>query len=196
MPSLAQSPGTAPVIIRPESRDDAGPVRDVVLRAFGPGEEIVADLVEALRASTAHVPGLSFVATAPRPDGGDEVVGHVMLTRSWLDATERLVEVLVLSPLGVVPERQGTGVGRALVRHALDAADGAGWPLVFLEGDPGYYRRLGFVAGSGLGFLSPSDRIPPPAFQVFPLVGHEPWMRGRLVYADTFWALDCVGLRP
>jgi len=189
-------PPSPSVVVRPEVPDDAATVRDVVLRAFGPGEEVVADLVDTLRASSAHVPGLSFVATARRPDGTEEVVGHVMLTRSWLDAPDRLVEVLVLSPLGVVPERQRTGVGGALVRHALDAADAAGWPLVFLEGGPGYYPRHGFVAGGGLGFVAPSDRIPAHAFQVVPLSGHAPWMRGRLVYADAFWALDCVGLRP
>lgn len=194
MPSPAPPP--QPVHVRPEAPGDAAAVRDVTLQAFGPGEEVVADLVDALRASSAHVPGLSFVATVPRPDRTEEVVGHVLLTRSWLDSPERLVEVLVLSPLGVVPERQRAGVGGALVRHALDAADAAGWPLVFLEGDPGYYPRHGFVTGRSLGFLAPSDRIPGPAFQVVPLSAYARWMRGRLVYADPFWALDCVGLRP
>jgi putative acetyltransferase len=46
-----------------------------------------------------------------------------------------------------------------------------------------------------LGFRSPSLRIPPPAFQVARLPGYETWMTGTLVYSETFWALDCVGLR-
>ncbi|WP_454041612.1 GNAT family N-acetyltransferase [Cellulosimicrobium sp. Marseille-Q8652] len=188
-------PDVAPPEIRPEEPGDAALVRDVVLRAFGPGEEVVAELVDALRASSARLDAMSFLAWSD--DGtGAEPVGHVLLTRGWVDAPERLVEVLVLSPLGVVPERQGRGVGTALVRHALAAADAAGWPLLFLEGDPGYYVRHGFEPAGARGFAAPSDRIPAAAFQVVRLRADEPWMRGRLVYPDPFWALDCVGLRP
>src|SRR6476661_1907014 len=39
-------------------------------------------------------------------------------------------------------------------------------PLVFLEGDPAFYSRLGFVAAGPLGFIRPSARIPEPGFQV------------------------------
>ena len=63
--------------------------------------EVVPDLVDALRESWAWVDGLSMVAD----DDGD-VVGHVLLTKAILDAPERLVDVLVLSPLSVRPDRQ------------------------------------------------------------------------------------------
>lgn len=68
-------------------------------------------------------------------------------------------------------------------------------PLVFLEGDPAFYRRVGFVAGGPLGFRKPSLRIPDGAFQVVRLPAHEAWMTGTLVYAETFWRHDAVGLR-
>lgn len=42
---------------------------------------------------------------------------------------------------------------------------------------------------------SPSLRMPDAAFQVARLPAYEPWMTGTLVYSETFWALDCVGLR-
>jgi len=54
---------------------------------------------------------------------------------------------------------------------------------------------LGFVAASPLGFTAPSVRIPLPGFQVVVLPAYDPSMTGALVYADTFWAMDCVGLR-
>jgi putative acetyltransferase len=38
-------------------------------------------------------------------------------------------------------------------------------------------------------------RIPAAAFQVVLLPAWEPWMVGAFVYNDTFWTLDCVGLR-
>ena len=175
--------------IRPELSGDESAVRDAVLRAFD-GQERVAELADALRASAAWIDGLSFVAEC---DG--ELVGQVMLTRSLLDAPARLVDVLVLSPLGVVPEYQGRGIGSRLVQHALAAARERHEPPVFLEGDPDYYTRFGFEPGSGLGFRRPSLRIPEPAFLVRRLPSCQPWMTGTLVYAETFWQLDCVGLR-
>jgi len=42
-------------------------------------------------------------------------------------------------------------------------------PLVFLEGDPGYYSRFGFA---------PAGK-----------------MTGTLVYSQPFWSHDAVGLR-
>ena len=91
--------------------------------------------------------------------------------------------------------RQRHGIGTALVRAAIDAAAASGAPVLFLEGDPRYYGRHGFVPGAPLGFRKPSLRIPDAGFQVVVLPSHEPWMTGTLVYAWPFWALDCVGLR-
>ena len=123
------------------------------------------------------------------------VVGRVLLSQSWVDAPARLVEVLVLSPLAVAPEHQREGIGGRLVRHALREAERAGAPLVILEGSPRYYPRFGFEQASGHGFTAPSDRIPDAGFQVVRLRWYEPWMTGAVVYAEQFWAFDCVGLR-
>ncbi len=192
MTNPERPPAAPPVAIRrqrPDDPADLAVVVDITLRAFGPGEERVADLVAFLQASDAYA-GLSFIAER---DG--EAIGHAMLTRSWVDAPDRLVEVQVLSPLSVVPEHQRSGVGRALVTHAVRAADEAGAPAVFLEGDPAYYSRLGFERASARGFSRPSVRIPDAACQVVTLTAYRPWMTGALVYSDRFWAMDCVGLR-
>jgi putative acetyltransferase len=103
--------------------------------------------------------------------------------------------VYSLSPLGVHPSHQGRGIGTALLAHALQEADAAGVPLVFLEGSPKYYGARGFERASAEGFRAPSLRIPDPAFQVAKLSAYEPWMTGSFVYAQTFWDLDCVGIR-
>ncbi|MCX5213478.1 N-acetyltransferase [Kitasatospora sp. NBC_00240] len=175
--------------MRPESADDHLAVHALHTRAFG-DDGRVARLVAALRGAGAGPAPLSFVAVL---DG--TVVGHVLLSGCRLDAPRRIVDVLSLSPLGVLPEHQGRGVGTRLVRHALAAAEETGAPLVFLEGDPGYYRTRGFEPAVPAGFRSPSLRIPEPAFQVARLSAHEPWMTGTFVYSEAFWALDCVGLR-
>ena len=165
-------------------------MRSVVEEAFAAKGALVGELVDALRRSPDWIDGLSFVAVE---DG--RLVGHVMFTRSLLDAPRRLVDVLVLSPLSVRPHAQRRGIGSALVRHSLAEVTRRPEPLVFVEGDPAYYRRFGFVEARSLGFRRPSLRIPEAAFQVLPLDGHEPWMTGTLVYSRAFWDLDCVGLR-
>ena len=181
--------------LREELPGDREPVRNIHLRAFGdhgPAGHglVVASLVDALRETITPMNGLSLVA---EHDG--QIVGHVMFTRSLLDAPRRLVEVQVLSPLGVMPEHQRRGIGSSLVRHGLKALAEQATPLVFLEGDPRYYSRFGFEPGGGQGFRKPSLRIPDAAFQVIRLPEYEPWMTGTLVYAEPFWRHDCVGLR-
>ncbi|WP_206051569.1 GNAT family N-acetyltransferase [Nocardioides ferulae] len=182
------------VLVRPAQPADRTAVQRVILEAFG-AEGVTADeaprIVELVGALDAT--GHTQVSLVAEVDGA--VVGHTQLSRSWVDAREALVEVMVLAPLSVVPDRQRQGVGAALVAAALEAARSLASPAVFLEGDPAYYGRLGFVRASELGFARPSPRIPDPAFQVVVLPGHEPWMSGPLVYCDPFWALDCVGLR-
>jgi putative acetyltransferase len=176
------------VRVRPETDVDVPVVQEVVAAAFG-GDQVPA-LLDALRSSVAWL-GLSFVAELD-----DEVVGHVSYTRAWVDAPERVVEVLVLSPLSVRPDQQRRGVGGALVRASLDRLRDRDEPLVFLEGDPGYYRRLGWHPAREWGFTPPSVRIPDPAFQAVRLPAYDTGLTGALVYPDVFWRHDCVGLRP
>lgn len=176
--------------VRPEDPSDHSAVRAVHLAAFGDHGPVVAALVDDLRRSVRGDDGLSLVA-----HDAQEVVGHIMFTRSLLDAPRRLVDVQVLSPLAVRPSHQRRGIGAELVRAGLRTLERRGVPLVFLEGDPRTYEQLGFVSGADHGFRKPSLRIPDAAFQVIALRAHEACMTGTLVYADTFWRNDCVGLR-
>jgi len=176
-------------VVRQERAEDHEAVREVHTRAFGDSER-VPTLVDALRTAQTLLAPLSLVATV-----GERVVGHVMLSACWLDALPRLVDVLSLSPLGVLPEFQRQGIGTRLVAHALTETDSRGIPLVFLEGSPHYYGKRGFADAKKLGFRPPTLRYPPGAFQVAKLSSYEEWMTGTFVYSDVFWALDCVGLR-
>lgn len=178
------------VLVRPEEPEDVAAVQDLVAAAFV--DEPVADLLAALRGDTCWR-DLSFVAQVD-----DGLAGHVSYTRGWVDAPDRLVEALVLSPLSVHPGRQGTGTGSALVRQSLAALADRPEPLVFLEGDPAFYGRLGFVAAGRYGLTPPSARIPPTACQVHPLPAYDRLATpatGALVYPDVFWRFDAVGLR-
>ncbi len=173
----------------PEQAGDAEAVLAVHRQAFPTADNVVGLVVD-LRERFLPDHGLSLVA---REAG--EIVGHVLFTEALLDAPKRLLPVQVLSPLGVLPARQRRGVGSALVRRGLEILAERGVPMVFLEGAPSYYPRFGFLPGGEHGFRKPSLRIPDPAFQVALLPGFEPWMSGTLVYPETFWQHDAVGLR-
>lgn len=174
--------------LRPVTDGDRDAVARVVREAFGDEGQLVAELVTALEAADK-----ARHALVAEVDG--EVVGHVQLNHSWLDTRRQLVDVLVLSPLSVLPAHQGNGIGRELLAAAVGTARASGCPALFLEGDPGFYGRHGFEPASNRGFVRPSTRIPEPAFQVVVLPTHEDWMTGGLIYCEPFWALDCVGLR-
>jgi len=158
--------------------------------AFGTDGESVAALVRDLRRDPAAAPSLSLVAVA-----GGKLVGHVLFPAARLDAPDRLHSVRVLSPLGVLPEHQGTGTGAALVRRGLAELTARGERLVLLEGSPRYYARFGFRNAEALGIRPPSLRIPPWAFQVAVLRPDLPVPSGTLVYPQPFWVHDAVGLR-
>ena len=56
----------------------------------------------------------------------DMVVGHAMFTHCILDAPQRLVDVQVLSPVGVLPERQRQGIGSMLITTGLEMLNARG----------------------------------------------------------------------
>ena len=172
------------IIIEPETAVDRDAVRRVVARAFVHEPE-VSDLVEAIRASPEYRPELALVA---RTD--DLVAGFVMISGSaLLDGSTRHA-VHTLSPLAVDPDRQRLGIGSALVRAALAAAEAAGIGMVILEGSPRYYGRLGFRFAGDFGIdIDLPDWAPPEAAQVYPLSGYDPAVRGRVVYPPAFTEL-------
>jgi putative acetyltransferase len=110
-----------------------------------------------------------------------EVVGHVVCTRGHVAGRP----ALGLGPVSVLPDRQGTGVGSALMRAVLAAAEARGEALVALVGDPGYYRRFGFRPAADLGVLAP-DPTWGDYFQALPLTAWSADLRGEFRYAEPF----------
>jgi len=65
------------------------------------------------------------------------------------------LRALALAPLAVWPERQGQGIGSALVHAGLEQADRGAWDAVFVLGAPRFYERFGFSAEAAKGFSCP-----------------------------------------
>jgi putative acetyltransferase len=146
----------------------------------------VTDLLE-------HPAGQGGAAVVARD--GDVMQGFALLTIGTLDTFDGLVSVGVLGPLAVGPGHQRKGVGKSLVAEVERQARARELPVLFLEGDPAYYSRLGFLPAKPMGMRKPSIRIPDGAFQCITLDGYSESMTGTLVYPEPFWTHNCVGLR-
>ncbi|KRF36007.1 GNAT family N-acetyltransferase [Nocardioides sp. Soil805] len=178
--------------LRAATEDDHEGIDRVIRDAFGAedpaGGEKVGALWPDVRAS-GHVLA-EVVAVAE-----DRVVGHVGVSRCWIDARRTLVDAAMLSPLSTAPDAQGQGIGTALVTAAVRASEELGGPALLLEGSPAFYGRRGFSRGSTHGLEAPSRRTPDAAFQVVLHAGFEEWMAGRVVYPEVWWRHDSAGLR-
>lgn len=173
--------------VRPEQPVDREDVLRVIAAAFEDHGQEVADIWAAL----GHHKRAGLVV-----EQGGHVLGHVGLSRAWLDARPALVEVWVLSPLSVMPDRQGEGIGTALLAEAVETARASGVPVLFLEGSPFYYGARGFERADRRGFLPAAlERTPRAAFQCVCFDGLEDWMSGQLIYPDVWWSHGSAGLR-
>src|SRR5271155_4745950 len=114
-----------PLILEPETPDDAEAILRLNERVFGPGR--FARTAYRLRETTAADLSLSFVARV-----GTLLVGANAMTPIWIGETA----ALLLGPLIVEPVFRSRGI---------DAARAAGSRLVILVGDQSYYARMEFV---------------------------------------------------
>jgi len=109
-----------------------------------------------------------------------QVIGHVAVSPVAIsDGSEGWFG---LGPISVAPQRQGQGIGSALMRAALDALRGMGARGCVLLGEPDYYGRFGFRCEPGL--VLPG--VPPEYFQALPLQGAM--ARGTVTYSPAFEA--------
>ena len=153
-------------------------VRAVHLGAFPTAVE--ADLVEQLQRDGEVV--LSLVATEE-----ECVVGHVLISRMTAEGDGRAYRAVGLAPIAVLPERQRSGVGAQLIREAVTRLREQGEDLVFLVGEPNYYRRFGFDPATAAPFASPYAG---PYFMALALNDAALPATGRAEYAPAFADLE------
>ncbi|MXN63303.1 GNAT family N-acetyltransferase [Stappia sp. GBMRC 2046] len=150
-----------PFLVRLETPEDDPVIDTLHEEAFGPGR--FARTAFRLREGIAHDPRLSFVGMS-----GGQVAGSVRLTPIAIGSAK----ALLLGPLAVSPRFKNKGIGRALVRTALQAAKELGEAYVLLVGDAPYYGPLGFeqVAFGSITLPGPVD---PARVLVAPLAGGQ-----------------------
>jgi putative acetyltransferase len=110
--------------------------RDAFRRRYGSGDGEVA-IVTRLRTD-----GDVIVELVALENG--EVVGHAMFSRMTADPPQ--AQIAALGPVCVRIDRQGTGIGAAVIRAGMAACGEYAVAAVFVLGDPAYYGRFGFDA--------------------------------------------------
>jgi predicted N-acetyltransferase YhbS len=114
----------ADVVYMPEEPAHDPEIEAINEEAFGPGR--FARAAYKIREGGPHDLALSFVALCH-----DKVIASVRMTP--IAGGEG--RALLLGPLAVRPQHKGIGIGKELVRIALEAAEKAGWGVVILVGD-------------------------------------------------------------
>jgi putative acetyltransferase len=159
-------------MIRYARSSDHAAIATLVEAAFGRADE--ARLVDALRAG-----GDAMFELVAEEDGA--VAGHILFSRLYADRDELIA---ALAPVAVRPDRQGAGLGSALVRAGLESAREFGAWGVLVLGDPAYYGRFGFTAEAATQVAAPYKGLA--AFQALALedgVFDRPLLVG---YPDPF----------
>lgn len=127
------------------SRDIAGREQDLVdlfettFAASEGAEEgmLIGGLVRALLSGTPKDDIHVFTAR----DNGT-LIGGAIFSRLTYEDDPRTV--FILSPMAVLPEHQGQGVGQALLTYALSKLREGGVDVAITYGDPAFYGRVGF----------------------------------------------------
>ncbi len=142
--------------VRREREGDVRNIYNINRLAFGREDE--GRLVDRLRSEVR--PFISLVAE----DGGEEAVGHILFTPVTVGHSP--VRAAGLGPMAVLPERQGTGTGSALVREGLAVCADEEIGAVFVLGHPEYYLKFGFVHASARGIFWKSEEFAPYFFVI------------------------------
>ena len=163
------------LVIRPAEPEDHRRIAELVEQAFGQPDE--ARLVDMLRADGDVV--LELVAL-----NEGVLVGHILFSRLTLESGEERCDAVALAPVAVLPTRQRSGIGAALIETAHQMLRKQGERLCIVLGDPAYYGRFGYTHARAAGFASDYQCE---ALQA--LAWGEAPHEGRLVYAAAFEGL-------
>lgn len=166
------------VKVRAATAEDSDGIADLHRACFPTAAE--AELVAALTAA-----GDALISLVAEDDG--RIVGHALLSRVDAEADGKVVAAMALAPVAVGEDCRGQGIGEAVVHAGLRTAEARGADIVFVVGDPQYYRRFGFDTATAAPFRSAYSG---PHFQALVL---RPGFRlprdGTADYAPAFAAL-------
>jgi len=163
------------VIIRDETPVDLPTIARVITDAFATipySDHTEARIVDGLRQAGALT--VSLVAIEE-----DAVVGHVAFSPVTIGGEN--LGWFGLGPVSVRPDRQGQGIGQALVRAGMERIRALGASGSVVLGAPAYYVRFGYAVHPGLTYPGAAD---PSYFMGLSLAGETPC--GAVRYHPAF----------
>jgi predicted N-acetyltransferase YhbS len=101
----------------------------------------------------------------------ETALGCIAFTRLRYGGDPR--QVVLLSPVAVIPDAQRMGVGQALIAHGLNAMRRNGADIAVTYGDPQYYSKSGFAPVSVETIPAPQPLSMPFGWQAIALNRRE-----------------------
>lgn len=129
-----------------EQREVENLIRESFWNVYRPGclEHYV---MHCLRKDPAFIPELNFVMTAE-----GKLIGQCICMRAVIKADDgRVIPIMTLGPIGIHPDCQRQGYGKALLDHTLERATAMGFGAVCFEGNIQFYGKSGFRHASEFG---------------------------------------------
>lgn len=173
--------------IRSARPTDTQGIHDLYLSAFDDSEAATVSrlAVDLLRECDSNA-ALAWVTTEK-----EQLMGHVAFSPIHSETNSKFLGY-ILAPLVVVPARQKQGIGTRLVQYGLNRLADLKAPLVFVYGDPEYYKRFGFSAETATSFIPPYSLQYPQGWLGLVLNPIEPWPVALKINCAT--PLRCASL--
>lgn len=143
------------MLIRQEKETEYAALYDLVKIAFQTAKVSSGDeqnFVDRLRASGNYIPELALVAE----DEG-KLVGHIMLTNTFIETATGPFPLLLLAPVAVILERRKQGIAAKLIEESFRRAKTQGHKATILVGDPAFYGRFGFKPAVEFGITNTNE---------------------------------------
>ena len=165
-------------IIRKEIMADREVISELIAESFGAPDEalLVADL---------HNDGHAVLGLVAEIE--DVIVGYILFSRVVIETFDGPVIAASLAPLAVTPSFQKRGIGTALTEAGLRTLAEMGEKIVFVLGEPDYYRCFDFSSEDARAFTSPWSEEAGDAHMVLALQpGALSGLAGEVQYGRAF----------
>lgn len=136
-------------------------------------------ILHKIRTDKCYVKELSYVM-----EDKQRLVGSIVYAKRKVRNENGENEVLLFGPVSILPEYQGAGYGKKLIKFTLKKAKELGYPAVVITGKPEYYEKFGFKPASKYNiFYEGMENKENPFFMVKVLDNHK--MKGIYgIYTD------------
>ena len=178
------------ILIRTEQEMDYRKVEEITKAAFSYPERIERGgigcpyehwMVHELRKRDGIL-ALSLVAEVDQ-----NIVGHIMCSKSEVRTVDGVIPVLNFGPLSVLPAMQRKGVGKALIKHMIWKATQLGYGAILFFGRPEYYPQFGFKEASAWQ-ITDANGYNYPAFMGMELIsGYLSYAKGGKYYESDIY---------